>query len=294
MLEGINKARATIESDRYMVAALTRSFGGMDLREISRRKIQEHAAGRLDAGRKPRTVNRDLQVLRAVMRSAARRGELDAVPPMPMLRITDKRLRWITYDQARKLFQLLPLHQVAPVAFALETGLRKSNVARLRWDQVDLGKAMAWIHADQAKARKPIGVPLSPTAVSILESQRGKHVQSVFTYQGAPIGQLNTKAFRKALAGAGIEGFRWHDLRHTWASWHVQNGTPLHVLQELGGWASSDMVRVYAHLSIEHLREHVARNHDRVRDRHPKGRHSVSVSAANRARSRRETPREVQ
>lgn len=123
-----------------------------------------------------------------------------------------------------------------------------------------------------------------------LESQRGKHAQSVFTYQGAPIVQLNTKAFRKALAGAGIEGFRWHDLRHTWASWHVQNGTPLHVLQELGGWASSDMVRVYAHLSIEHLREHVARNHDRVRDRHPKGRHRVSGSGATRARSRRETP----
>jgi integrase len=52
---------------------------------------------------------------------------------------------------------------------------------------------------------------------------------------------------------AGIEDFRWHDLRHTWASWHVQSGTPLHALQELGGWESSEMVRRYAHFSADHL-----------------------------------------
>ena len=46
-------------------------------------------------------------------------------------------------------------------------------------------------------------------------------------------------------------------LRHTWASWHVQNGTPIHVLQELGGWADLSMVLRYAHLSGEHLREYV-------------------------------------
>jgi len=51
----------------------------------------------------------------------------------------------------------------------------------------------------------------------------------------------------------GIHDFRWHDLRHTWASWHVQQGTPLHALQELGGWESAEMVRRYAHLSAEHL-----------------------------------------
>ena len=47
--------------------------------------------------------------------------------------------------------------------------------------------------------------------------------------------------------------FRWHDLRHTWASWHAQSGTPLHVLQELGGWSNGDMVKRYAHLSHQQL-----------------------------------------
>lgn len=63
----------------------------------------------------------------------------------------------------------------------------------------------------------------------------------------------------KGLERAGIEDFRWHDLRHTWASWHVQNGTPLYVLPELWGWESPEMVRKYAHLSCEHLAPYAER-----------------------------------
>jgi integrase len=58
----------------------------------------------------------------------------------------------------------------------------------------------------------------------------------VFTYQGKPVIQVNTKSWRATLVKVGIKEFGWHDLRHTWASWHVQAGTPLHVLQELGAW----------------------------------------------------------
>ena len=65
--------------------------------------------------------------------------------------------------------------------------------------------------------------------------------------------------FTKACRATEIENFRWHDLRHTWASWHVQAGTLLHVLQELGGWSTIAMVQRYAHLSPEHLAEHAAR-----------------------------------
>jgi len=75
----------------------------------------------------------------------------------------------------------------------------------------------------------------------------------VFSYQGKSITQVNTKAWYAALERAGIQDFRWHDLRHTWASWHVQQGTPLYALQELGGWESPEMVRRYAHYSAEHL-----------------------------------------
>ena len=141
----------------------------------------------------------------------------------------------------------------------METGLRKSNVTGLQWSQVDLVRRCAWIHPDQAKARKAIAVPLSAAAVIVLREQIGVHGEFVFAFRGKPIRQVNTKAWRQALERTGITNFRWHDLRHTWASWHVQAGTPLHVLQELGGWESVEMVRRYAHLSTDHLAEYVER-----------------------------------
>lgn len=69
---------------------------------------------------------------------------------------------------------------------------------------------------------------------------------------------VNTKAWRNALKRAGIADFRWHDLRHTWASWLIQNGTPLYDLQERDGWKSAAMVRRYAHLAPAHMARHAA------------------------------------
>ncbi|HTR59328.1 MAG TPA: site-specific integrase, partial [Casimicrobiaceae bacterium] len=103
------------------------------------------------------------------------------------------------------------------------------------------------------KNRKPISVPLNATALAVLRRQLGKHPERVFTFRGRPLAWGNTLAWRKALKRAGIENFRWHDLRHTWASWHRQAGTPTHELQRLGGWRSSVMVERYAHLAPDHL-----------------------------------------
>ena len=179
-------------------------------------------------------------------------------PNIPMRKEPTKRISWITRDQAEKLLGFLQEHQQSMMRFALETGLRRHNVTHLEWSQVDLDKRMAWIHPDQAKAEKAIGVPLSREAVVILRGQVGKHKAWVFPYNGLPVTQTATKTWREALKNAGIpDGFRWHDLRHTWASWHAQDGTPLHVLQELGGWASAEMVQRYAHLSTQHLADYV-------------------------------------
>ena len=118
---------------------------------------------------------------------------------------------------------------------------------------MDLTRRLAWIHPDQAKAGKAIAVPLNAEAVAFISKQVGKHPTHVFSFRGRPIIQVNTKAWYAGLEQAGITDFRWHDLRHTWASWHVQNGTPLFALQELGGWESAEMVRRYAHLAADHL-----------------------------------------
>lgn len=176
-----------------------------------------------------------------------------------------QRIRWLKRDEANQLMDELPEHLADMMRFTLATGLREANVTGLRWDQVDLERRVAWIHPDQAKARRAIGVPLNTDAVLVLRRWIGRHQERVFAYRHsgreswAPIIKAGGPAWRKALKRAGIENFRWHDLRHTWASWHVQSGTPLHALQEMGGWASSEMVQRYAHLAPEHLAEHAAR-----------------------------------
>lgn len=150
------------------------------------------------------------------------------------------------------------------VRFTLATGLREQNVVMLRWEQIDLGRRTAWIHQDQLKgAVRSLAVPLNDDAVDVLRRQVGRHKNFVFVYPRKvkgmqqpimePVLRANNHAWRRALKRAGITDFRWHDLRHTWASWHVQAGTPLHVLQELGGWSNYTMVLRYAHLGSQHL-----------------------------------------
>ena len=151
----------------------------------------------------------------------------------------------------------MPTHQKDVVAFALATGLRKSNILKLEWDVINFNRKHAYIKAKHSKNKKPIPVPLNTIALDILNKRFysfDKHERYVFTYLGKRINQITTKAWRNALKLAGIKDFRFHDLRHTWASWHIQNGTSVHELQQLGGWSKIDMVQRYAHLSSDHLR----------------------------------------
>lgn len=239
---------------------LDQHLKGLRLDEINRDLLDKITQLRLENGVSNGSVNRMLAVTRSILRKASIEWEwLDKPPKVRLLPEPNRRIRWITREQADCLLSELPIHLKAMARFSLETGLRQANVTGLQWTQVDLTRRCAWIHPDQAKARRAIAVPLSKFAVVILREQMGKHEKFVFSYGGKRITQVNTKAWRQALSRAGIENFRWHDLRHTWASWHVQAGTPLHVLQELGGWESVEMVRRYAHLSSEHLTDYVDR-----------------------------------
>lgn len=246
--------KATIETDKIHLRWLDKHLGGKQLEAINRSLVDRITETKLAEGVSNATANRVLEVLRAILRKAVNEWEwLDRAPQVRMLKEPTRRIRYLTQDEARRLLAVLPEHLADMAAFSLATGLRRANVTGLEWTQVDLARRVAWIHPDQAKARKAIAVPLNAEAVLILRKQVGKHVTYVFSYKDHKITQVNTKAWRKALTRAGIEDFRWHDLRHTWASWHVQNGTPLFALQELGGWESPEMVRRYAHLSADHL-----------------------------------------
>lgn len=252
--------KASIQCDIHAFRWLHNHLYGMELEKINRDVIDKITRTRQAEGVANATVNRLLEVVRAVLRRAEREWEwLDRAPHVRLLREPKRRVRWLTHEEARRLLQELPDHLAEMMRFSLATGLRERNVLKLQWSQVDLTRKCAWIHADQAKAGKAIPVPLNADAIAVIRRQIGKHDQYIFTYKGRTVDKANTKAWRKALERAGIEDFRWHDLRHTWASWHVQMGTPLNVLQELGGWSEQDMVRRYAHLSSAHLAEHANR-----------------------------------
>ena len=191
---------------------------------------------------------------------ALRRSWLARLPDIEFLPEAAGRIRWITPEEAGRLIQErerkrhgTPL--VEMVRFSLATGLRESNVTSLEWSRVDIDRRVMWIDSYQSKNGHSFHIPLSTEAVLVLRRQQGKHPRWVFPYCGKQVKKGNTKAFKAALKTAGIASFRWHDLRHTWASWHVQNGTPLPVLQQLGGWKTLEMVMQYAHLGASHLAE---------------------------------------
>lgn len=251
--------KATHDQDRAVLRWLDPYLGGKALGEITRDLIAKIGEAKVKTA-SPGTANRHLALIRAILRRARDDWEwIDRIPKVRQYRVNSRRMRWITREEAELLLSYLPAHQAAMARFALATGLRQRNVSHLEWSQVDMRQQLAWIHPDQAKARKAIGVPLNSEAMGVLRGQLGQHARYVFTYKGKPPVQVNTKAWRVAVEQAGLIPLRWHDLRHTWASWHAQAGTPLNVLQELGAWASADMVKRYAHLGVSHLRSHAER-----------------------------------
>jgi len=252
--------KATIKGDTNLLRRLDPFLGGKDLATITRTTLDNIADEKLARGCSNATVNRSLALVRAILRQCVNEWEwLERAPQVRLLREPTRRIRFLTHVEAERLLAELPEHLADMATFSLATGLRAANVTGLQWQQVDLTRQLAWIHPDQAKARKAIPVPLNGEAMALVRKQVGKHPTYVFSFRGRPIKQLSTKAWYQALKRAGIQDFRWHDLRHCWASWHAQNGTPLFALQELGGWQSPEMVRRYAHLAADHLAPYAER-----------------------------------
>jgi integrase len=245
--------KATHHEDKKKLIWLNPYLGELMLDEVNLDAIDTIRAAKLKEASKA-TTNRYLALIRSVLiRSRDEWEWIDKTPKIRLFKETASRERSLTHEQAGRLLAELPEHQRDVVLFALATGLRQANVLRLEWSQVNLEQRHAWIHGAQSKNRRPIAVPLNDAALAVLRRQAGKHLERVFTYRGKPLNAANTRAWGLALDRAGIADFRWHDLRHTWATWQRQAGTPTHELQRLGGWRTGAMVERYAHLAPEHL-----------------------------------------
>jgi integrase len=249
----------SIEDVRRIFRKLDPYLGTRDLNEIDGDLVWKVVQGELAKGNKPATVNRYLATMRALLRVARDEWQwIDRFPKIRLLPGEVERDRWLTKEEAQRLIAVSPPHLSALIRFALATGCRAREITGLEWGRVDLERRTAWL--DRTKNGTPRGVPLNGDAVAVLEGERGKHPRFCFTFRGKPIAwELTNNAWHTAVRKAGIEDFRFHDLRHTWASWHRQAGTSCDELKDLGGWKSRVMVDRYAKFATEHLAVAAAR-----------------------------------
>ncbi len=294
--------KKTLDDDKNRISFWLPFMAGKQLRDITEREIYAAVArienrshyhrwkkqavayekrGKIPPEYKPKLASqgtkiKHLSFLRALLRAAER--EWKVLERAPVIRVPvakERRVRWLKPEEAQRLIRECSEPLKSTVEFALCTGLRRSNITNLKWEQIDLQKRMAWIYADESKSGRAIGVALNDTACAVLRKNIGRHDEYVFVYvekvkhdngrtskQTRPVSSNANTGWRAALKRAGIEDFRFHDLRHTWASWLIMAGVPISVLQEMGGWQNINMVRRYAHFSSGHLSMHAKRIDD--------------------------------
>lgn len=248
------KDKRTILGDVSTFEWLEKYLKGMKLSDINSEVVEKIIESKMASGVTGATTNRTLALLKSVLNKAYKTwGWIDKVPYIRMQRESKGRKRYLDRHEIHSLIQALPDHLKQLFRFSLATGLRKANVTGLEWDNVDLERKLLTINDEDFKTDSTVSIPLNDEAINILAEQAGQNSRYVFHYKGQRIKECNTRAWRKALKAVGIKDFRWHDIRHTWASYHAMSGTPTNELKELGGWKSHLMPMRYAHLSQEHL-----------------------------------------
>jgi integrase len=268
------KARKrTIEADRRQLELLKAEFGEeTPLAEITASRISEYKAKRLAAVRRigegvtaverrltAAAVNRPLALLRHLLRLAHEEwGELSTVPKIRTEKEPEGRLRWLTEDEATRLLAACRKSRNAALAdlveFCLFTGVRQGEALGLTWDRVDRSRGVVRLELTKSGRRREVPLGLNADAVLARRWTDGA--------KGYVFGSCKWNSFRSAweaaLAAAGIESFRFHDLRHTFASWLVQRGRTLKEVQEALGHQTITMTMRYSHLAPDHLRAAVA------------------------------------
>ena len=249
--------RSKVQHIRYW----REKFGGQSLRSLTTDAI----AAALPSHRRSKygpdkplsgpTKNRYLATLSKVLNDAAKRGWLDAVPYIQKFAEAPLREFFMSRGQAEVFLQALPEGWMRDTAqFALATGMRAGEILSLEWAHVSIERRLVSVLGSKAKSKSGRPVPLNDDAMAVILRRKDLHVRYVFARVDSMAAEVDRRYIRKAAKAAGLpDGFRFHDLRHTWASWHAQAGTPLLTLQRLGGWKTLSMLNRYAHLSADDL-----------------------------------------
>lgn len=236
-------------------------FGGYDLNSITGEMIAKSLPEiNINTGKKvsSATKNRYRADIMRMLSLAYKLDWMDSIPYVPRFKEPKVRVSWITKEKANLLIHHLKLEWMKNACFfALTTGARLSEIFTLTWKNVDFVNRIATVTNENAKSGKARALLLNDNAIDILRALSFKSKSEfVFTRStGKRVYDIDRRDFKNACNLAGINNFHFHDLRHTWASWHVQAGTPLFTLKELGGWETLEMVKKYAHLNAGHMLE---------------------------------------
>ena len=233
------------------------ALGSYALRQIVTGDVQRYVARRL-AEIRPASVNREVAFLKRVFNVAIDDGLADANPvrKVRLLREDNARVRYLTDDEeARLRTEIGELHWPV-VAIALNTGLRRAEEFHLKWEHVDFNANVLTI--PRTKAGRVRRVPMNSFVRELLRSLPSR-LKSAWVFPSAaaetPLDSQNfmNRVFVPAVKRAGIQDFRWHDLRHTFASRLVMKRVDIRTAQELLGHADIRMTLRYSHLSPSHL-----------------------------------------
>lgn len=203
----------------------------------------------------PATINKYRKTILRALSLAYKNNWINSIPYVGKLKEPKIRVRWATKQQAQELLNNISIAWLRDVSlFALLTGARRTEILSMTWDKIDFQNKIAIVSNDIAKNGKARSLLLNEEAIRLLQDRRLINSKYVFvSSNGSMLKDIDRRAFNRAAKECNLEDFHFHDLRHTWASWHVQRGTPLFTLKELGGWETLEMVQKYAHLNAGHL-----------------------------------------
>ncbi len=252
-----NKKPASFQRDQTSLKHLQPVFGKMLLREVTAGMIQRYvddrrlAKGKQGKRLRAATVTNELHTLSAIYREAVLR---DLVQVNPVSRVKKPKeentiVRYLSPDEDQRLYAAVPARIEPLITVALHTGLRKGELLQLEWSDVDFDQKILLVKNTKSKRRRY--VPMNALVVEKLKSlPSAKDSPYVFIDPNSKEAILDIeRAWRKTLKLGKIQNFRFHDLRHTFASRLVQKGVSIQVVKELLGHSDITTTMRYAHLA---------------------------------------------
>ena len=202
--------------DRTSIGSLKAFFNGKYLYEITPLLIERYKKKRIDEV-SPATLNRELACFKHMFTKAIEWEKVDYNPVkrVKLLREDNARLRYLTCDEVQRLYENCADHLKPIVLAALYTGMRRGEILKLKWEDVDLEQKIIFVK--NTKNNEVREIPLNNLLTNTLKNIKFKSLYVFCNEDGKPYGSVR-KSFETALKKVGIVDFCFHDIRHTFAS----------------------------------------------------------------------------